>query len=59
MDRRKRTRKSLRYKIWWFFYTLEWKDIVKAAKCIYEYVAIIATAIVMFGALFLLPHFFH
>lgn len=59
MDRRKRTRKSLRYKIWWFFYTLEWKDIVKVTKWVYEYVAVIATAIVMFSALFLLPHFFH
>lgn len=56
---KKRTRKNVIYKVRMWVYRLTYEDVKRFFVCVYENVALILAAIVMFGLLFFLPALFH
>lgn len=56
---KKRTRKSVIYRVRRFFDQLEWRDIVKVMKLMYGDIAALIALLLLFGFIFLMPHFFH
>lgn len=58
MERKRESRRTLRYKVRWFFYNLKWEDITRFVKRVYEDAAAALAIFILMGLLFIAPHFF-
>ena len=56
---KRNARNTFGYKVRMWFYRLTLEDIIKFLYTTENIIAEIISAIILFGALFFLPHFFH
>lgn len=59
IQNKNRRRKSFGYKVRLFFYSVEWKAIVKFLLEVKEEILTALALIALFLAMTILPHFFH
>ena len=59
MEWKRAYRKTLRYRVKWFFYTLEWKDVKGFFRRLYEDFAAISGILILLALILIIPHMFH